>query len=101
MEKYVGFEVIAFGKMDDYKAWWEARDKRLQELGIARLKMYQVKLRTIGMVFFEWPEMVTEEAAQWLAQYNADEIIGELARERTEKKVVVEGSTEIFWLSDE
>lgn len=101
MEKYVGFEIVAFGKMDDYKAWWKKRDKRLQELGMARLKMYQVKARKNGMVFYEWPEMKPEEGEKWGAQNSTDEVIQALARERAENKIVVEGSTDFFWLTEE
>ena len=31
MEGHVYFEVVANGKMDDYKAWFEARNKRHPE----------------------------------------------------------------------
>ena len=37
MDKWVGFEVVASCRTDDYKAWWEARDKRIEELGGSKL----------------------------------------------------------------
>lgn len=84
MEKWVGFEIVAMGKMDDYTARVEARDKRHQELGLARPNTYQVLERKHNMVFFEWPAMTPEERQEWLAQVGADEVIGEFERKRTE-----------------
>jgi hypothetical protein len=99
MERWVTFEVIAQGKMDEYNEWFEARDKRFQELGMARLKKYQVQARTQRMVCVVTPEMTAEEGQQWRAQYWADEVIAELARERYGTKAVVDGTTEFYWLT--
>ena len=68
MIRWVGTEIVAEGKMDDYRAWFEARDKRLQELRMTRARMYTVSSHAhtggqpAGKVFFEWPDMTLEEA---------------------------------------
>ena len=99
MERWVIFEIVASGKMDDYNEWFEARDKRFQELGMARLKKYQVQGRMQRMVCVVTPEMTEEEGKQWREQYGADEVIARLSRERYATKAVIDGTTEFFWLT--
>jgi hypothetical protein len=100
MERRIWLEVVAIGKMDDYKAWSEARDKRSQELGLPRTKTYLVQGRTQRMVCVVGPELTPGEFQQWLAKYRADERIQELERERREKKMMVDGATEVLLLSE-
>jgi len=101
MYKWVGTEIIAAGKMADYKAWWEARDKLLRERGLGTPEVYQVLGRENNMVLFDGPEFETwEEGQEYLARYNAIEEIQKLADERRERGVVLDGSTQWFILTD-
>ena len=96
MYKWVGTEIVADGKMAEYKAWWEARDKLFRKHGMQPFKAYQVEGRSLGMVFFEGPEFETQqEWEKWLAQYApATESL------HREDGIVVPGSCEFFILTD-
>lgn len=100
MERRIWFEGVASGKMDDYKVWFEARDRRFQELGIPRPKMYRVQSRAHRMVCIVSPEVTPEELEQWYAKASADERILELVRETREKKVLIDGTMEAFRLTE-
>jgi benzoyl-CoA reductase/2-hydroxyglutaryl-CoA dehydratase subunit BcrC/BadD/HgdB len=100
MEKWLVFEIVALGKMEDYRAWFDARDKRFQELGMTRIKLYEVVARRQNMVCAVLPDMTSEEFDRWLSQYQADEVIAELRRERLAKKALLDGTTEFYQLRE-
>jgi len=87
--------------MDDYKVWFEARNKRSEELGLKPWKMYEVHNRTYNMVCVITPELTPKDLQDFSEKYGPDERIAELTRERREKKVLIDGTTESYRLTSD
>ena len=102
MQRLVVSEVVARGKDDDYKAWFDARNKIFEDLGYEPWKMYAVQHRTMNMVCVITPEFEPEEWQQQWAKVGSDEPYQTLQREMYYgKNIVLDGTTEIFWLTSD
>ena len=101
MERRIWFDIVATGKMGDYKAWFEARNKLIEKVapGKGLPKMYEVQGRTQGMVCVISSELTAGEWKEFGAKYSADEGIRALGGTGT-NKLVVDGATETFLLTE-
>jgi beta-xylosidase len=101
MYNSVSTEIIARGKVDEDKAWREKQAERFKELGREPPKVYMVLGRETGRVFVEWEGFNTwQEVEEMIKVYSEDEELQKLEVERAEKGMVVEGSNEVFILTD-
>lgn len=101
MYKMLATEIVAWGKMADYKVYRAKVNSRLEELGLPTFKAYGVLGRTQGMVFFASAGFETwEEVGIYEAKVVADEEIQKLTHELLEKGAIVGGSLEFFILTD-
>ena len=101
MYKFVMTEIIARGKEAEDKAWRKKQAERFKELGFQPIKVYAVLGREAGRVFIEMGEMDTwQEVEEWSKAYAEDEGLPKLELERAEAGMVVEGSQEMFILTD-
>jgi hypothetical protein len=101
MYKSVSTEIITRGKEAEDKAWRKKQAERLEELGLPPFKVYAVWWREMGRIFIEGWEIETwEEGMELGKRYSEDEELQKLERERAEKGIVVEGSHEMYLLTD-
>ena len=101
MHRLLVTEIIARGKRTEDKAWRKKRNERLEEMGYASPRTYSVMGREARRVMSVWPEF--EARQDWEAfrkAYRGDEKLREFERERGEQGIVVEGTTEVFVLTD-
>ena len=101
MYRVLNTEIIARGKSAEDKAWRKKRNERLAEIGLTPPKTYSVMGREARRVMTVWTEV--EKPQDWetvMKEYREDEKLIELERERTEKGIVVEGTLEVFILTD-
>ena len=102
MYKLVKIHVVARGKKEEDKALWEKAKKILEKHGVSgAIKKYSVKGRKSGMVFLEGEEYESEaEAEAALAKVHEDKEWQDLMKEQSKLDLTVDGSEEIFILTD-
>jgi hypothetical protein len=101
MYKFLATEIIARGMEAEDKAWRQKQAQRRVELGLGSTKVYSVFGREVGRVLIEMGETESwDQAMEWMAMHGADEVLQALEQERAEKGIVVEGSFEVYILTD-
>ena len=102
MYNAVNTEIIARGKVAEDKAWRKKQAERFKELGWEPPKVYMVLGRETGRVFIAMGEGFNtwQEVEEMIETYSEDEDLQKLEVERAEKGMVVEGTNEVFILTD-
>jgi hypothetical protein len=87
-------EVLARGKEDIYREWFEARNEIIEDLGYEPFQLIEVWNRTQRLMCVISPEGTAEEIQEFTVKIGADERFQELQREHRAAATVLDETSE-------